>query len=91
MRLLFHLCLVGCRPNMMNVMKELKTVEWYRGKLFLRLCRKLGIEVTAFVVSNGRSFTGGAEGLPVYEYSYIPFEKDRILIVQTVVSDKIVH
>lgn len=62
-----------------------------RGKALLRLCKKIGINVSAFVVSDGRSTAGDTEGIPVYEYSKIPFEKDSLIIIQSAQSEEISH
>lgn len=61
----------------------------FRGKSLLRLCKKIGVKVSAFVVSDGRSTAGDTEGIPVYEYSKIPFEKDSVIIIQSACSAEI--
>lgn len=62
-----------------------------RGKALLRLCKKIGINVSAFVVSDGRSTAGDTEGIPVYEYSKIPYAKDSLIIIQSAWSAEISH
>lgn len=63
----------------------------FRGKALLRLCKKIGVNVSAFVVSDGRNTEGDIEGIPVYEYSKIPYEKDSVIIIQSAWSPEISH
>lgn len=58
-----------------------------RGHSFLKLAQKANIEVTGYVVSDGRSFDAYCEGLPVYSFSKIPLDKDKVLIFQTADSE----
>lgn len=59
------------------------------GRTFLHFATGIGINITGFVVSDGRPVPENCEGLPVYSYSQIPFTRDEFLIIQTVDSSEI--
>ena len=60
-----------------------------RGKMFLQLCQAFGVEIEAFVVSDGWVSEGNTEGIPIYEYSSIPFPKEDCLIIRTAMSEEV--
>lgn len=94
-----QLCIANAKvkevENLLMAMSASSHVLLYgkglRGKALLRLCKKIGVNVSAFVVSDGRSTAGDTEGIPVYEYSKIPYAKDSLIIIQSAWSTEISH
>lgn len=58
------------------------------GHTFLELSKKLGIQISGFVVSDGHS-TEDCEGLPVFTFSQIPFDANETLLIQTANSEAV--
>ena len=60
-----------------------------RGSYFLKLASLIGIPITGFVVSDGRSSERLYENLPVYSYSEIPFPFNNTFIFQISAAEEI--
>ncbi len=58
-----------------------------RGRALRDIFKKAGIDISGFVVSDGR--TAYSNEIPVYPFSQIPFEKDKVIIVQSAASTEI--
>lgn len=57
-----------------------------RGKAILGICNEMGIKISGFIVSDGRTVPPTFEGYPVYNYSQIPYDKNQTLIINTSVQ-----
>jgi len=60
-----------------------------RGQYFLSLLDLIGIPVSGFVVSDGRSSETEYRNYPVYSYSGIPFHPNDVFIFQTAASEEV--
>lgn len=60
-----------------------------RGTYMLSLSKWLGMDVSGFVVSDGRRSAGKIMDVPVYEFSKIPFAPEEVVVIQTANSAEV--
>lgn len=60
-----------------------------RGNYFLKMAQWIGIPVTGFVVSDGRTSEREYKNLPVYYFSQIPFDREEVFIFRTAAQEEV--